>query len=263
MAVTIHERFDSRETTVGESPSVALRYVVRGTDEDAVVKALVAATAPQTYADLKRDSFTVRPLGGGVWDCEVQYVRDESEQNAPQFSFDTGGGTEHITISLETVHRYAAPGEEASDYKGAIGVSDRVEGVDIVVPVFQFTETHYFASGAITNAYIATVFRLTGRVNQSAFRGFAKGEVLFLGASGSKRGDEDWELTFRFAASPNADDLKLGEIENIQKEGWHYLWAQFADDVDNNTNTRIKRPVAVYVERVYEYGDFSGLGIGT
>ena len=32
--------------------------------------------------------------------------------------------------------------------------------------------------------------------------GLAAGECLFLGASGSKRGEDDWEIAFRFAASP-------------------------------------------------------------
>ena len=86
---------------------------------------------------------------------------------------------------------------------------------------------------------------------------------MFLGASGAKRGFEDWEITFRFAASPNVAGLSLGNISGINKEGWQYLWVRFADDEDGSSSTLIKKPVAAYVERVYEYGDFSGLGIGT
>lgn len=74
---------------------------------------------------------------------------------------------------------------------------------------------------------------------------------------------EDWEITFRFAASPNVTNLSLGNITVAAKEGWHYLWVRFADDEDNAAHTLIKKPIAAYVEQVYEYGDFSGLGIGT
>ena len=85
---------------------------------------------------------------------------------------------------------------------------------------------------------------------------------MFLGASGAKRGFEDWEITFRFAASPNVAGLQLGNIPGINKEGWHYLWVRFTDEVENVAKVLIKKPVAAYVERVYDYGDFSGLGIG-
>ena len=68
-------------------------------------------------------------------------------------------------------------------------------------------------------------------------------------------------ITYRFAASPNMTGLIVGTITGITKGGWHHLWALYADDVDQNT--LIKRPIAAYVERVYDPGDFSQLGIGT
>jgi len=84
-----------------------------------------------------------------------------------------------------------------------------------------------------------------------------------LGASGSKRGQEDWEITFRFAASPNVTGLVIGDIRGINKKGWEYLWVRYTDDEDAAAKTLVKRPIAAYVEQVYPYGDFSGLGIGT
>jgi len=47
--------------------------------------------------------------------------------------------------------------------------------------------------------------------------------VLFLGATGSERGegpDDDWEITFRFAANPNQTGLSVGSISGISKKGW-------------------------------------------
>ncbi len=86
------------------------------------------------------------------------------------------------------------------------------------------------------------------------------GEVLFLGASGSKRGKEDWEITFKFAASPNITGLTVGPITGIAKRGWDYLWVRYLDDEDSFQI--IRRPVAAYVERVYEFGNFADIGIG-
>ena len=74
-------------------------------------------------------------------------------------------------------------------------------------------------SGQLTGTYKATLLFLTGRVQDAAFKGLAKGEVLFLGLSGAKRGYEDWEITFRFAASPNVAGLQLGNIAGIDKNG--------------------------------------------
>ena len=59
------------------------------------------------------------------------------------------------------------------------------------------------------------------RANEGAFRGKVKGEVLFCGAAGSKRGQEDWEVTFKWAASPNKTDIQIGDITVPSKEGWH------------------------------------------
>lgn len=92
MTITIAEKFDSREATQSDSPGTELLYAVKGTDDDAVVKSLVAATSPAVYAGLIRDSYTIKPQGGGVWECSVQYVEVESDS---QFTFDTGGGTQH------------------------------------------------------------------------------------------------------------------------------------------------------------------------
>ncbi|HMN39746.1 MAG TPA: hypothetical protein PKE29_02805 [Phycisphaerales bacterium] len=116
----------------------------------------------------------------------------------------------------------------------------------------------------MTPSYKGTLFSLTGKVNTGAFKGFQPGEVLFLGASGSRRGtdpDDDWEITFRFAASPNASGISVGSISGISKKGWEYLWVRYADQEDTGSHAIVKRPVAAYVERVYDEGNFAGLGI--
>ena len=201
--------------------------------------------------------------GSGLWEVSVRYGKLEpKETGQSSYSFDTGGGNQKITQSLQTINSYAPPGEDPPDFKGAIGVStDSVEGTDITIPVFNFTETHYVPVALLTGAYKVVLFYLTGRVNHAPFKGFARGEVLFQGASGSQRGQEDWEITFSFAASPNATGLTVGDITDIDKKGWEYLWVRYQDSED--ADVLVKQPAAVYVEQVYLYGDFSLLGIGT
>ena len=265
MAITVHEKWESRETTMGESPSVDLIYIVRGTDSDLAAKTALAAASPVLYHGLVRQSMHLERIAENIWEGSVRYGKFEPpETGDSSYQFDTGGGTQHITQSLQTVARYAPPGKTAPDFQGAIGVThDNVEGVDITVPVYNFSELHYIASSLVTGAYKATLFYLTGRVNNAPFRGFAAGEVLFLGASGSKRGQEDWEISFKFAASPNMTGLTIGDITGIAKKGWEYLWVRYADAEDAAAKALVKRPAAVYVEKVYLDGDFSLLGIGT
>jgi hypothetical protein len=258
---TIIERFDSKEATESkDSPTHDLVYMIMNTEQYAVAKNLMASAVPDKVGDLFLDDYHIVHLGNGVWEGTAHYVKWKSES---QYSFDTGGGTQHVTQSIANVGKYAATGFTAPDFMGAIGVTDdRVEGTDITVPVFNFTETHYIEKALVTGTYKLALFNLTGKVNGSGFKGFAKGEVLFLGASGSKRGLDDWEITFRFAASPNVAGLSLGSITGISKEGWQYLWVRFIDDEDPTAKALIKRPVSAYVEQVYSYGDFSNLGIG-
>ena len=273
MTAVVGEKFESRKVTTGESPTVELVYFISGTQDDQEVKTSLAAVAPTFYSgttaegnliSLPLQSLRIEPLGGGIWDGIASYGRRKPKETGDStFSFDTGGGTQHITQSLETVGKHAVPGPPP-DFGGAIGVThDNVEGVDVQVPVYSFAETHYIDVDFVTNAYKSTLFRLTGKVNNDAFRGLQAGEVLFQGASGSRRGEEDWEISFRFAASPNVVGLQVGGIGGINKKGWEYLWVRYADAEDADAKVLVKKPSAAYVERVYDLADFSQLGIGT
>lgn len=270
MPVTIEEKIESRQSTTGQNASVDLVYTVRGTDDDLVVKNTADTNSPSDYDGLEKQSIHIEPVGPELWEATVRYgVPGGSNAPPPEtgessFSFDTGGGTQHITQSLQTVGGYAIPGVTAPDFQGAIGVSrDSVDGVDITVPVYQFSETHYIDDSAVTLAYRGTLFNLTGKVNAGAFKGLNPGECLFLGASGSKRGQGDWQITYRFAASPNRTNMTIGGITGIDKKGWEYIWVRYADVEDTTALVIVKKPVAVYVEKVYDDGDLSLLGIGT
>ena len=261
MPVTVYEKWNSRETTIAEDSSVDLRYIIRGTDDDATANSALLSASPVYYGGLVRQSAHTERIAEDVWEGSVRYGMLEPPETDYSFSFDTGGGTQNITQSLATVGAYSASGPPPN-FKGAIGATrDSVDGVDITVPVYNFSETHYIDTLLVTAAYKAALFSLTGTVNNAPFRGFAAGEVLFLGASGSKRGQDDWEISYRFAASPNVLGLAVGDITGVAKRGWEYLWVRYQDTEDTAAKMLVKQPVAVYVEQVYPYGNFAGLGI--
>lgn len=271
MAV-IFEKYTSPRITNGAGRSIERLYGITGEPDEEAALALLESTAPSASGGLPRQTVRLEPVGPDVWDGEALYSRHPPpsggstppETGQSVISFDTTGGTQRITQSRETISSHAVSGFPP-DFKRAIAVtSDSVEGIDIVVPVFKFSETHYIDSAEVDEAFKINLFHLTGKVNNAAFRGFEAGEVLFLGATGSRRGGpegDDFEISFGFAASPNATGLTVGDMTGIDKKGWEYLWVRYGDAVDEDAGVAIKIPLYAYVERVYDDDDFSTIGI--
>lgn len=278
MPITLEEKFQSRPATGGENAQTDLIFVLRGSDDEIALKAaLVAGTSPW-YDGLKRKTWHVEQVGNGLWEGTVRYSPPDSstpeDVGSVSLSIDTTGGTMHITQSIVTVAKRGilVAGDEKTppDFKGAIGVThDNVEGVDIIVPVFKFTATKVFALAGLPS--LLSLYQLTGKVNTGAFTVtdtttglsivLADGECLFNGAKVNEpREDGNVEISYDFAANPNAT-LSIAGFAPIAKKGWEYLWVRYADAVDEGAKAIVKRPIAAYVEKVYEQAAFTGLGL--
>jgi hypothetical protein len=266
---TISERWSARKRGGGSNKGATVEYVIQETtagapemDDGQVITAL-ADSAPTTWgtALIPRVSYDVEQIADRIWIGTVNYGYNKKEVGDIEYSFDTGGGSQKITqtISPLNVWRY---GNSAPDFKGAINVDDNsVNGVDIVVPVYSFNETRIVDNDDVGSAFKSALFNLTGKVNHLSWHGFNAGEVLFMGASGSRHGRRgDWEINYKFAASPNKTNITIGTITGIDKKGWEYLWVRYEKSTDQNCLVQI--PKAVYVHQVYEYGDFAALGLG-
>jgi len=142
---------------------------------------------------------------------------------------------------------------------------ENINGVDVVTTQFQWSETFWFSPGAVTTAYKQTLSAVVGTVNNATFRDFPAGEVLFLGATGTKQGNGWWQITFKFARERNATGIQVGDITGIAKTGWQYMWVRYEDAIDGVGvhKALIKKAKAVYVETVYTSWDFDGLAIGS
>lgn len=276
MAIKVWELTESREFTLarpGGNTGRDLVFRVTGTtDEEDVRKYIlgdpgnppsvppIPAKAPAVYLHRVIDTVACKHLGNGVWDARVSYSRFDNKE----FTFSTGGGTIKMTQSLQTISSHAPPGMTPPNFRGAIGVNgDRIEGVEVGARQFKFTETYEFNDAQITTAYKQALFLLTGTYNAATFRFFAAGECFLDGVNGSKRGDELWALTFSFIGSPNVTGLTVGDITGIDKLGHDYLWVCYADYEDAFAYHIVKKPIAAYVERVIDPGDWSLLGIGS
>lgn len=274
MALT--ERVKSRELTeVSGRATLDFEYDLVGTSSEIIARNYLVDNTPRVYENLFRMEFKVTPIqvdegtDTGHWLCTVRYATGDvvpRELTDSSFAFDTTGGTQHITQSLGTVASAGVPGgPPVPNHQRAIGANigtGRVEGVDIPSPVYHFSESHIVPNQNVTSFYKGTLFFLTPTMNNSPFRGFARGECLFRGVVGQRRGKYgDWDLNFRFAASPNRTNIEIGAIIIASKLGWDYLWVAYGKSVDANVLVNV--PVAAYVERVLFFGEFSALGIGT
>lgn len=259
------EREISRSQVVGPNGSAKLVFAMFGTEDEETIRAVAEWGIPPDYLGLAFQDYELTPLGNGFWDVVANYgVRQPLKKNDPSsfaFSFDTTGGREKITQSLFTVASYGRANEVPPNFLGAIGVSnDRVEGCEITVPSLQFSITVRKAKADVTLDYIAFLYQATGKLNNAPWKGFPAAELLFLGATGQQRGEEDPEITYKFLGSQNKQTIQIGEIVVAEKYGHDYLWVLYEDDVSDFT--LVKRPKAAYVEAVYEELDFSTLGLG-
>lgn len=285
MPLTWIEDGDSRQATIvrkGKKATSSYKksWKVFGTSDDVELHADINARVSSSYAywqypgvpdmQLRAESYSVTYLGDDAWQVQVDYIKEGAEDGDQPLkrsrSFDTTGGTQHITQAHEET-KYAKSGDEAPSQQNAIAVDDSgVNGVDIVVPQLCWTETYDVPNAYVTNEWIKGVAGITGTTNDAPFRSFSSYEVLFVGCSGSQEWDDQkgrgpWSLSFRFIASKNVYDQTIGDITGVTKLGHDYLWVRYESAVD--AKTLIKKPKHVYVNKVYKSANFAVLGIGS
>ena len=175
MPVTIAEKWQGRAADTDGSVSVA--YVVTGTEDEAEAAVELYADVPALRGDLVREPYPeLEELASGTWLATVRYVRPElsgGDLGSATYSFNTAGATQNVKQSKQSVANYAildfAGGVSTtiegtgSPFGGAIGVTDSTqapEGVDVVIPHYEFEETHSFADSDVTDAYLGTLIQL-------------------------------------------------------------------------------------------------------
>lgn len=260
--------------------SAELRYIITDAPSQIVAHNTLEAIAPATVVsnskllylestDTEPDDESETTFYGTA--NYVERVRREM-QETPQtgdseFAFDVTGQTFRLMNSYGTLRYSAAGGVGATDipdFKGAINVQDdRVEGVEIVIPQARYTETHYLPAGQITNNYVDALSQVVGKLNAGSFRGYTAERLLLLGVSGSKRGAEDWRVSFSWALGSHEASLTIGGIGGVSKLAHDYLWVLYDIEEDTTAKRLKKTPVGVYVEKVYRTANYGLLGIGS
>jgi hypothetical protein len=285
MSLVWVEDGDSRQATIVRrgkkaASTMTKSYKLFGTANDVEVHAAVnqqISTVGYGWqypgvadAQLWAESYSIAFLGDNAWQVTINYEKSGAEPTTPDpmkraRSFDTTGGTQHVTQAADE-RAYGILGQTPPSQFNAIGVDDNgVNGVDIVTPQLQWQESYDVPNAYINATYVRGLAGMTGTTNNAAFRGFEAGEVLFVGCSGSQEWDDEkgsgpWSLSYRFVASKNVTGERIGGIF-VDKKGHEYLWVRYENDVSGYS--LLKKPIAVYVNRVYRESNFALLGIGT
>lgn len=246
-----------------DQPTLTVPYLLRDVLDEATAKVTLMAALPAVRNGLVLQNFRCSSLGGMVWDVTAKYGKKKPiEVGEFDFSFDTTGGSTKITQSPST----ESYGEAPPDFQGAIAVrQDQIEGVDKKFKGFAFQVKRKYKFTELPSDFILGLYRKTTGVNEDTFvinyKGqvliFQGGEVQFLGATGQSTGDDEIEVLYKFEASPNASNLTIGDITEIIKLGFDYLWVLYEDETSNNF--LVRRPKAVYVERIYDFITFAEL----
>lgn len=270
MAISMSEAYLSRDGTRGEQTSYDLVYYTFDETNEVTAEAYLLANIPQTYRGYNYRTVAQKQITESVYMWTVNYgsVGQQIQPGVATLAFRAGGGTVHVTNSISN-RRYRDSNlvPKDVDYQGAIGVElnddgskARVRGVDVYAPVLEYSYAEEFLNNVVTTAFIDNIYSLCGKVNSGPFFGRPAKSVLFMGAQGSKKGNEKWEIRYDFAYSPNVASLRVGGINVGAKDGWEYLDVLYVPNGRTN-NLRVLAPGMATVHQVYESGDFSLLGL--
>lgn len=287
MAARAERRFEDlsgSRTTEGETREV--EYVV-----------LEATTAQEALDIAERDAALTEDglLRNGVrnltrandstWYAVVSYVKNISGLPDPalypgrtgSFQFETGGGRRTINrnISSRQVSSrsvYAVPYTEAELGPFINADDDGVRGVEIESSVFRFSVSKAWSPFELPPGYVAKLYDYTNCYNSKVVNvnvdgillAFKIGELLFLGASGTRDDDGLWKITYNFAAQKNLPaGTVIGDLTPFAKDvlGWSYLEIRTFTTTECDPKIVVHKPRAAIEHEVYESRDLNLLGV--
>jgi len=280
MTAAVSEAYLSRDGVAGQSDSREVIYYSFNESDEAAAATEVGLVAPTTYDGMPQINVSRKQVTETTYIWTVTYGVPQqqtkpSDPGASEFNttlaFNIVGGTVHLTNSESGDYTtYIISGNDEIDFKGAIGVDPKgktIRGVDAFAPVLDYSYTTQFTNSVVDNAYIDDIFSLTGKTNLATFYGRPAGSVLFKGARGSKKGRNNWEISFEFSYSENRTGIVIGEIDPFDKLGWEYMDVFYSAGSESITiggaSIPLLRPLQVTLHTIYHAEDFDLLKIGS
>jgi hypothetical protein len=193
------------------------------------------------------------------------------------FQFETGGGRRTVLKNISTRQVtsrsvYAVPYTEAELGPFINANEDGIEGVEIEGSVFRFSVSKAWSPAELAPSYVSTLYEFTNCTNSSAVNvnvdgivlSFAIGELLFLGASGSRDDDGLWKITYNFAAQKNLPaGTVIGDLTAFASPvlGWSYLEIRTFGTTEGSPPIPVRKPRAAIEHVVYNSANLNALGI--
>jgi len=151
-------------------------------------------------------------------------------------------------------------------WNGKTGSDSQIAGVDVLSGAMRESWAVSLPRKKVTTNYKRYIAACAGSTNATSFKGWAPGEVLFLGATYSaKSTDTRVTVTYNFAIQPNEEDVKIGvnksgtNITVAKKGGWQYVWVIPGEKGDSASIGSYVR--AAYLATVHGEADFNVFGI--
>lgn len=257
-------------TSGGESRDKTRRWFVYDAATELEAIGAVSVAAPALVDGLVIQGITVKEEVEDGYMCEAAYglwaPRTPPVAGESQFNFEIATQPVRIVVPLSAQTVYPRSGESApadSDtwLIGQQADGSAPEGAEVQEPVANFSETHWITASSITQLYQRTVLGVIGRINQFTFRGWSAEEVLCTGVSGSQRGEEDWEVSFRFGVREHQTNLTVAGITGVNKNGWQFLWPRYELAKDSSEPILANKVKYIVVADVFRTANFSNLGI--
>ncbi len=254
------------------SRSITRPWFVRGATSEAEAIAAVATEAPSIVDGLPLTHVSVDERVKDGYECEANYRSVKPPEppatNSSQFNFEIATAPTRIVVPLsaQTVYPSAglpAPADSDRWLIGQQGDGSPPEGVEVFEPNASFSETHWLPAASMTETYLRTILRIVGKISNASFRGWDAEEVLCTGVSGTKRGADDWEVSFRFGVKEHQSGMTVAGISGIDKKGWQFLWPRYELKMDGDAFILSNVVEYIVVADVFRTAAFSGLGIGS
>lgn len=247
-----------------------------GDDPEHTALEAVREAAPGVLKNLKLDSLEIESrIRADAFRIVARYVRRSSSSSSgasdkPLLSFQCGGGSARMTVAKS---QRKIIGDDAIDpglyigWNGKSNENSNVEGTDVATAQTSESYTKKMPVATVTgDDFRRTIAALTSHVNDAPFKGWQRGEVLFLDCSFTESDTEDEiAVTFHFSVKPN-EEINLSELDpdssgTAEKEGHEYLWTITKTVASEDGKAPRVKVKGAWISQVYAYGDFSKLGI--
>lgn len=200
--------------TANNNAGISKVYGVTGVEnaEDAIEATTMflisVLGSPPSLGALVLDQVTCKEENLNYFICTASWKtfarRSPAATGDSEFSFQMGLQPAKIRHAIGGIETYKKSGvlDWSPQLINDVGDGETPDGVDIWEPTYEETTKIYGPTAGLTVGYRNTLKSMVGRTNISAFKGWAPGEVLLQGVTGSRRGADDSELVFSWGCGP-------------------------------------------------------------